>query len=389
MTASMAGRPLTAAVALLLFCGGEPGGDDRARSGTGGDTLAADTASAHAGRSRGGDASGVDADEDLRAIHSIRVAPSSATIRADGRLRLQATLDPPGPGAEAIRWTTSNAAVAVVDDSGMVHGVAPGSATIRAAVDGREGTAAIRVTAARSAVATTSAAAGESREPTGYVEITDRSFAARDDAGWSFNRSSHYDVVIDSTAPGACCTVARATYQRGRSGGDSPATTWYRFASDGYTELYLSFWLKLSDNWQGHRSGVNKIGFVWIHGDASVYFSAQGGGSGPLRPEIRLQAVPGGARNLVPNRNHRRVERGRWHHWEVQLVSNAGGRPDGVARLWLDGVPVADYRDVRFASARQERSWESVYWMPIWGGVGDVVRNDMYMLIDRFYASGR
>src|SRR5260370_17562648 len=37
---------------------------------------------------------------------------------------------------------------------------------------------------------------------------------------------------------------------------------WYNIASPWPTELYIGFWLKVSNPWQGHPSGVNKIGFV-------------------------------------------------------------------------------------------------------------------------------
>jgi hypothetical protein len=228
---------------------------------------------------------------------------------------------------------------------------------------------------------------GSSHEPSGYATFTERSFTARDDAGWSYNESSNFRIVEDTSAPAACCSVAEARFPRGFEGGRSPLVTWH--TAPRINEIYISFHMKVSSNWQGHGSGVNKLGFVWIHDDASVYFSAQGSGSSALRPRIRLQDVPGGSTNLAANAGDPEIERGKWHHWEIQLVANTPGRPDGVARLWLDGELVTDYRDVTYSGAGQTNEWQAVYWYPVWGGMGETVREDMSLFIDRYYASGR
>jgi hypothetical protein len=316
-------------------------------------------------------------------VTSVTVSPATATISRDESVQLTATpLDASGdplPDAPVV-WTSSSPGVATVGSSGQVTGVAAGTATIRATSGEVWGQAAVTVTVPPPP---------GSREPSGYSMITDRGFTALDDAGWRYNTSSYFTIVNDGGAPRSCCTVGQARYHAGRSGGSGPVTTWTTFSGRGNTELYVSFWLKLSSNWQGHSSGVNKILFAWIHGDASVYLSAQGSGSGTLRPQVRLQAVPDGSHNLAWNVNNVSIERGKWHHWEVQLVSNSGGEKNGVARLWIDGTLALDHRDVRYSSASQGRIWESLYWSPIWGGMGDTVQSDMFMWMDHLYASGR
>ena len=49
-------------------------------------------------------------------------------------------------GGRVITWSTSDANVATVDQTGLVRGVGPGSATITATSEGQSGTAAITVT---------------------------------------------------------------------------------------------------------------------------------------------------------------------------------------------------------------------------------------------------
>jgi len=49
-------------------------------------------------------------------------------------------------GGRVITWSTSDPNVATVDQTGLVRGVGPGSATITATSEGKSGTAAITVT---------------------------------------------------------------------------------------------------------------------------------------------------------------------------------------------------------------------------------------------------
>jgi hypothetical protein len=329
-----------------------------------------------------------DTEPDANAEAKLLITPASHDFEATGeQIRLEVTLrDPDGDPVSAtdVAWTTSNPDVATVGADGTVTARSVGAALIRASVGDASATSDIEVLGSSPPPSPSG-----SREPEGYRPITDRAFDARDDGGWHYNTSSRFTIGTRNDAPRSCCRVGEARFEAGFNGGSSPVTTWTSFGGSGHTEIYISFWLRLSDNWQGHSSGVNKVGFAWIHGDASVYFSAQGGGSGSLRPQIRLQAVPDGARNLDANATSVAIDRGRWHHWEVQLIANSGGNANGVARLWLDGTLVSDHRDIRYSSGSQSRVWEHLYWNPVWGGMGDTVKQDMSMSIDHIYASGR
>jgi hypothetical protein len=80
-------------------------------------------------------------------VKSITVTPSSSTIAAGGTIHLMAAASPP-KAASTFIWSTGNAAVATVSQSGLVTGVGAGTTTISAAAGGTTGTASITVTTA-------------------------------------------------------------------------------------------------------------------------------------------------------------------------------------------------------------------------------------------------
>ncbi len=80
-------------------------------------------------------------------VKSITVAPAAATIAVNASVQLTANVSPP-KAATSVTWSTSNAAVATVSSSGLVRGVAAGTATITASAGGVTGASAVTVTSA-------------------------------------------------------------------------------------------------------------------------------------------------------------------------------------------------------------------------------------------------
>jgi uncharacterized protein YjdB len=84
------------------------------------------------------------------AVASIAIQPRSATIERGATVQLSvAVTDERGtPVADrAPTWTSSNSAIAIVSASGLVTAVAPGVASITAALDGKADTVSVAVTA--------------------------------------------------------------------------------------------------------------------------------------------------------------------------------------------------------------------------------------------------
>jgi uncharacterized repeat protein (TIGR02543 family) len=66
------------------------------------------------------------------AVTGVSVAPTAATIDAGATVRITATVTPANATNKAVTWRSSNTAIATVNTSGVVTGVAAGSATISA-----------------------------------------------------------------------------------------------------------------------------------------------------------------------------------------------------------------------------------------------------------------
>jgi len=82
-------------------------------------------------------------------VAAVTIAPSSATIIVGSTAQLSAvTKDAAGNTltGRTVTWASSNTAVATVNGSGLVTGVATGSATITATSEGQSGSAAVSVT---------------------------------------------------------------------------------------------------------------------------------------------------------------------------------------------------------------------------------------------------
>lgn len=316
-----------------------------------------------------------------RPVDRVIVEPDSLQIPVGDSAFLRATpRDSRGhPLRRRIEWASSHPAIAAVDLEGRVTAISSGPATVTARSEDRVGSATLIVVDP-----------AYPHEPPGFTKITERSFDALGENGWRSAMSEHFAIVQDATAPKSAPNVGQARFPAGFPGGEGPMWTEFGdFAHLGYRKLYLSFWIKVSENWQGHHSAFNKIGFVWMHHSALLFPTIKGAGSDPLRSRIGLQGIPVvQARNLDPNLTQVEIVRGRWHRWEILLIPNTGDNANGEVHWWIDGVKVGEHTDVTVKDATQSDAIQYVTWFPIWGGLDNAVAETMYMWMDHFYASG-
>jgi hypothetical protein len=235
-------------------------------------------------------------------------------------------------------------------------------------------------------------AVGTPNEPAGYLKITERAFDAFYEDGWNLETSSGAVLRTDETsAPRSPNNVLRVDYPSGMPGGISQIDT--EKATNLYKNNYLSFYVKLSPNFQGHDSGTNKVIFNWIHEDPAVFLSFEGTDAAGLEPQVRLQNMPAGETRTaldpnVPGQENVKISRGEWHHWELVFLANQPGSSNGTVKYWLDGTLIGEYTDVQFSGATDGAIWERIEISPIWGGTGDVVADNMWIEIDHLYLSG-
>jgi hypothetical protein len=193
-------------------------------------------------------------------------------------------------------------------------------------------------------------------------------------------------IAQDASAPKSPAGVLRTTFGAGFGGGSSPGNL--EISHSGRRVLYVSYWAKLSSNFDGHLTGINKQFYEWADGKPIFYFEAYGVGSGSLEPRVVLQGTPRDAvysANLVSGA---RIPRGQWYHIEVLLTGNTSGSANGAVDWWLNGVHVGSITSgVQFTSGTT--SWDIFSWRPIWGGLGDVVPSTMTLDLDHLYVSGK
>jgi uncharacterized protein YjdB len=167
-------------------------------------------------------------------VTTVTVAPPSASIVAGGTVSLQATVkDQNGNvmSGQAIAWSTNNAAAATVSSSGVVTGVAAGSATISATSSGKVGTSSITVTAAPPptpvvttvtvAPASASIVAGATVSLQAIVKDQNGNVMSGQPTAWSTNNAAAATVdlsgIVTGIAAGSATITATSSGKSGMS----------------------------------------------------------------------------------------------------------------------------------------------------------------------------
>ncbi|MDQ3696862.1 MAG: Ig-like domain-containing protein [Gemmatimonadota bacterium] len=309
----------------------------------------------------------------------------------------------------AITWTVRKPSIASVSSRGLVTAKTVGATAILVASGGVTDSAIITVKKKGGQPPTKNpwngppqgsppVTNGYPNQPSGMKFITERSFNTKSSGGGDYvgaegwdpveSRFVRFTVVRDATAPKSASTVGQFIYPQGFRGGASPATAQLQFTIPVRT-LYLSMWVKLSSNFEGHSSSTNKMFFLWISRGQRFFLSAEGAGLGHLYPQVRLQGVPDPRGRLRGNLAHATVARGHWQRWELIVKANTPGSADGEVHWWIDGTKITDYRDLEIVSRNESPEWDQFQWSATWGGGGNTVAQDMFLWYDHIYISGR
>src|SRR5258708_131079 len=119
-------------------------------------------------------------------------------------------------------------------------------------------------------------------EPAGLVTLTDRVWTELAGGLWKRPESSAHRIVHAATATQAPAIPLESVYGAGFAGGRAPATHYYPL--DHQHELFVGLQWKVSEPWQGHSSGVNKIQFAYTaSADVAMVMYGQNGGPYDVR----------------------------------------------------------------------------------------------------------
>jgi hypothetical protein len=200
----------------------------------------------------------------------VLLSANSLLMLPDSTWLLVATIDPPD-ASKSVSWSSSNTAAATVSSDGVVTAVAPGTATITAALAGSSATKAECTVAV---VDMSSIPAGESL--VGWWAFEDKANSLKATKGENLIASDEYTVLSDGPngTKGVAAnedTYFTITHNIGANG-DGEYTNEYtlmmdiRGSQDGF-DGWLSVYMASDD-------GGGKL---WIDGDGKIGFAALGG----------------------------------------------------------------------------------------------------------------
>jgi hypothetical protein len=167
---------------------------------------------------------------------------------------------------------------------------------------------------------------------------------------WSYlKRSSSKDaaIVVDATAPFSPPNVLRIVFTPQLETNRDPSVHWIGLPS--VSEVYATWWIKLSANWTASPAGGGKMTFLWPPQGNGVIYSAIGGSQPPHRIHIATTWPAYGYKFWEPNVSTTDVYYDRWYRieWYVKWETSPG-TADGIIRWWVNTTLNGDYTNVRF-----------------------------------------
>jgi uncharacterized protein YjdB len=276
----------------------------------------------------------------------------------------------------AISWASTNTAVATVSTTGLVTAVAAGSASVTATAEGQSGSATV-------SVSSPPPPGNWPNEPAGFRTLSDVNWSTlTPGGGWDTNTGTrNAAITADAAAPFSAPSVFQITFPQGFAGGSDPVKYWFdALSGEQPTEVYYAQWIKVSNPWQGHSSGVNKIIYFNTGNTTEAILMVMFGSSAPyrLRYEIEFNSA---TYWLNQNVNNPEFTLGTWHLVEVYMKYGASGT--GIFRSWFDGTKVMEYTNMAYPN----NGFGEIQIAPVWGGIGDTKSETDYYWIDHIHIS--
>jgi hypothetical protein len=281
-------------------------------------------------------------------VAQVTVAPASASVASGATKQLTATLrDASGNvlTGRTVSWGSSNLSGATVSATGLVTGVAPGSATVTATSEGKTGTAAVTITGG-------SGSGSWPNEPSGFVQLSDQPWNVVIGNGWNYLRrtgSLDDNIVLDPAAPLSPQEVLRINFTPGMQRDSEPGVHWVSLPN--VAEVYTGWWIKLSPNWQSSPAGGGKITFLWTSGGQGQVYTGFFGSTAPHHLSVNTEWAPYGQKIWDPNVTTTPINYDQWYRieWYVKWETSPGAG-NGVMKWWVNGALNGNYSNVVFPS---------------------------------------
>jgi uncharacterized protein YjdB len=351
-------------------------------------------------------------------VATVSVSPASTSVAVGGTVQLAVTLrDASGNvlSGRVVTWSSNATSVATVSVNGLVTALVLGSATITATSEGQSGTAAITVVATQP---------GHANQPAGFTPIFERLFnslpgtAGTDLVGSSVMESgSNLAIIADATGPKGGNSL-QMTWPSGLAGGSSPSR-WDFWGAAGpyaytpkFNEVYIESYLKCpSADFLNNQVGT-KLWYMSYGGDGSFNLND----SFMLLGKYQIPSAPMSSMSMdyhsaeVDDRETSDPTQGSaqpryenmgggkkftcgdgWHRIEVYMNVGTPNNHNGILRVWIDGIKVAEYTNIKYLDSdfNYTHGFYHGEWTPVWGGSGPARTRSDVMYLNYFYVSGR
>ncbi|HKG90464.1 MAG TPA: Ig-like domain-containing protein [Gemmatimonadaceae bacterium] len=290
-------------------------------------------------------------------LTSVVVTPDSSSVQVGSTVQLSAALrDQNGaPMTGTVSWSSLTPAVASVSGSGLVTGVAAGTARIVGASGGKADTAKVVVTSTTTPPPPPPPQPGTSL----FAETFESgSFATWDDG---YDPARHKIVSGGAGAHGGT-RYLEITYPAGNSEGGGWLTKFFT----GSDSVHFSYWVRFPTTWTGgsYLMGLYASSSQWgSFGKAGIcpngsdytnhFLYVDGSGNpGPLTFYTYHMDMQGGCYGdtgggRATYGSGRVMSRGVWHKVELQVRLNTPGSANGWERMYIDGVMQGEWRNLR------------------------------------------
>jgi len=197
------------------------------------------------------------------------------------------------------------------------------------------------------------------------------------------------DIYPDSSAVDGEYSL-RFIFPQGMGDGGAPDTVWLTFPATN--ELWLQFYIKVSENWQWHpivqkliyfRCGTlnDTNHFIGFNYDGPI-------GDGKWEPRaigFTLQYDSLNEPVLAWGGSPQLLTKNTWHKVIVHMIINSPGKEDGIGQIWFDDELIVDAKNILWLNKRDSGGFYVFQFEPIFGGYDkQIVQEEMYIYFDNF-----